>query len=354
MGLLQKAERVGRKADRELGLPPVVPDQVIPNQVAQGPLSLTSNSRVTGVGTYDPSLITGTNPWEITPAQTTQGQLDAILAKNSPIQQHANTAVLQGYNTRGLLNTGQALGNAQLAVIQSALPIATQDADVNSRSQYYNADTINKAAVQNQAANNQASQFGAGSKLTQSESELGRKQQTALQNSQQTFQSGENQADRALQVKQDAFRANVDAALADINNAAQGDRNQQQIYGNMSQEVIRQVAAINTDVNMDQQSKDYAINQLMQNYKAQVSLISAVGAVPDVSQLLDFGTPAPVAAPPVYTSTDINTWLAQHAGASDAQIAAAMRQYNISPAQMAAATGLTEAAIVSRMQAAGY
>ncbi len=301
-----------------------------------------------GVGTYNPALLTDATRWNITPEQTVQGQLSNIINQDSPLMQQARTEGLQLANQRGLLNSGMAVGSAQGSLYKTAVPIATSDADVNARSAGYNADEANKFTLTNQQAANQAAQFGAGSKLTQSESAADRALREKLQSSQQTWQSGENTADRALQVQQDLFQANVQASLADINNQAGFDKQSQQTYGNLSQELMRQMAAINADVNMNQQSKDYAINQLMQTYKANVSMLSAVGSVPDVSQLLTFEQPQ------TYTTTDIKNWLAAHPTASDAQIAAAMNQYNISAGQMASATGLTEAQVLERMKAAGY
>jgi DNA-binding transcriptional regulator YiaG len=52
------------------------------------------------------------------------------------------------------------------------------------------------------------------------------------------------------------------------------------------------------------------------------------------------------------SAAEINNWLQSNAGASDATIAAAMQQYGVSPAQMAAATGLTTTAVQSRYDAA--
>lgn len=52
------------------------------------------------------------------------------------------------------------------------------------------------------------------------------------------------------------------------------------------------------------------------------------------------------------TNEQINTWLQTNAGASDAEIAAAMGQYGVTPAQMAQATGLGQDVVQSRYDAA--
>ena len=63
--------------------------------------------------------------------------------------------------------------------------------------------------------------------------------------------------------------------------------------------------------------------------------------------------PAPAtAAPAKYSSADINNWLGQHAGASDLDIANAMKQYGVTPEQMATATGLQAADVTKRYNTA--
>ena len=52
------------------------------------------------------------------------------------------------------------------------------------------------------------------------------------------------------------------------------------------------------------------------------------------------------------TTQEIQNWLAANPGASDATIAAAMSQYGVTPAQMAAATGLDPASVQARYTAA--
>lgn len=52
------------------------------------------------------------------------------------------------------------------------------------------------------------------------------------------------------------------------------------------------------------------------------------------------------------TDQQIQQYLSERPGLSDAQIASAMQQFNVSPAQMAAATGVSEAEVQSRFEAA--
>lgn len=89
---------------------------------------------------------------ELKPEDTVEGRITNILKKDSPLLQDARTRSLQGMNTRGLINSSMALGEGEKAAMAAALPIASQDASSSL--------TVSR---DNQQANNQAMQFGAGS-----------------------------------------------------------------------------------------------------------------------------------------------------------------------------------------------
>ena len=60
----------------------------------------------------------------------------------------------------------------------------------------------------------------------------------------------------------------------------------------------------------------------------------------------------PTAVRQIYSTGDIQKWLAANPRATDAQIAQAMNKYNVSPSQMATATGLSLADVQNRYNAA--
>lgn len=74
--------------------------------------------------------------------QTVQGQLDTILSKDSPLMQKAKASGNQYANSRGLINSSMAAGAAQSAMMDYAMPIASQDAGTynNFASQKYGAE----------------------------------------------------------------------------------------------------------------------------------------------------------------------------------------------------------------------
>jgi len=83
-------------------------------------------------------------------AGTVAGQVDQITRADSPLLQAARTRASQVMNQRGTLNTSMAGQAGEQAVIETALPMAQQDAA-----------SINRRAEINQQAGNQALQLGA-------------------------------------------------------------------------------------------------------------------------------------------------------------------------------------------------
>jgi hypothetical protein len=127
-------------------------------------------------------------------------QLNSLLAQDSPYLQSARTRALQYAGGRGLLNSSMAAGAGETAAIDSALPIASQDASSFLTSQRDNAQ------AQNQFARD-ANQFGREGALSVF------KEGTALgrQRDQQTWQSGENATDRSWKSSENVLDRNFRA-----------------------------------------------------------------------------------------------------------------------------------------------
>jgi len=94
-------------------------------------------------------------------SQTVEGRITNLLKKDSPLLTDARTRAAQVANARGLINSSMAVGEGEKAVIQTAFPIASQDANA--------ALTV---AGRNQEAANQAGQFGAGAENVMRQQEL--------------------------------------------------------------------------------------------------------------------------------------------------------------------------------------
>ena len=100
--------------------------------------------------------------WNIDPAkQTVAGQLEGLIAKNSPLMQQAESSALQQMNRRGLLNSSMAVGAGQEAVIKQATPIAQADATAYQAQAKFNAEQQNQVSQFNANLTSEASKFGA-------------------------------------------------------------------------------------------------------------------------------------------------------------------------------------------------
>lgn len=164
----------------------------------------TKASDTTG-GTITPG--TGTTAAQFDPVQrqidaakeTTAGQLQTIMAEDSPLMQQARAQARQGMAARGLLNSSMAQGAGVAAMLEKATPIAAADA-----STYFN------QGLTNQQAANTGGQFNVGQQNTfglqkgaqtfsAEQAGLEREQQSKLQVAQQTFAGAQSALDRAQQ-----------------------------------------------------------------------------------------------------------------------------------------------------------
>jgi hypothetical protein len=225
--------------------------------------------------TYAPAKLDTPANWSITPNQTVSGQLDNVLGKDSLPMQRARSQGLELSNGRGLLNSTMAIGAAQDSLIGAALPIAQADATANLGVNRYNVDTANNFSTTNANAQTAANSFNT--------------QQTNATNQFNVGNEVNKQA--AAQLNTDKvtaanFEANVKASLEQIKNESSFNLQTQNSVGVMANDFMKSMQQINQDTNMDQQSKDYSINQLFGAFKSSVSLISAVGSIPNVATLL--------------------------------------------------------------------
>lgn len=101
---------------------------------------------------------------------TVEGRMEGLLSKDSSYRQRAETGARQEAERRGLLNTSLAATAGQTAAIESALPIAQQDA-----AQAYGAERQEAGFGQETAT--QAAGFGQETE----QARLEREQETAMQ-----------------------------------------------------------------------------------------------------------------------------------------------------------------------------
>lgn len=137
----------------------------------KSPTDTASTTAPTGlIGTprsYTPE--TATTPagtWTPTADQTVAGNVDQIIAADSPLMQRAATRADQQMNKRGLINSSMAIGAGQTAVMDAALPIAQQDAQTRAQAAQYGAQSKNQLQLAGQEATNRAAEYGANAQNT--------------------------------------------------------------------------------------------------------------------------------------------------------------------------------------------
>lgn len=119
------------------------PNQLPDPQTTQAPATGMIASAVPSQPAQAQVYSTAPVKWDNTKDQTTAGQLEGLIKEDSPLMQQARTNALQGMNSRGLLNSSMAVGAAQGAVMDKAIPIANADATQASNVTQYNATQTN-------------------------------------------------------------------------------------------------------------------------------------------------------------------------------------------------------------------
>lgn len=117
---------------------------------------------ILGTPGYTAAQLGTPEKWNVDKNQTVAGQIEGIIAADSPLQQLDVTRAKQQQNENGTLNSSMAIQAAQAARYNSALPIAQADAALQGRAAAYNADTANQFAGKNVDATNAALSTTAG------------------------------------------------------------------------------------------------------------------------------------------------------------------------------------------------
>ena len=166
----------------------------------------------------------------VSPDETVSGQMDKILASNSPLLQRAKTRAAQAANSRGLLNSSMGVQAGEEAVLTTAMPMAQQDAATYNKQGLTNQAAANQFGLSNQNFQQQTGK-GAYTDTTNPGGLLGANlsNQLKLQTAQNTFATGEKALDRAqqtsMQTGQNTF-ASGEAALGRAQQTALHDDQQ--------------------------------------------------------------------------------------------------------------------------------
>lgn len=336
-------------------------------EVDQGLLAQQMPAAPTVTGTsYAPSTMTPTTTtgqgytaaqadvadWNVDSNQTVQGQVQGIIAANSPLMQQAQTRARQQAAGLGLLNSSMAVGAGQSALYDAALPMAQADAATYANAARTNAGERNTTNRFNTGALNQASEFTAGAANTANLANMDAQNQAAQFNTAQQNAAAQFEADtgfRSQLANQDAgvktaltqydgqlkaMLANADAAtrvqlqemdgairtnLANIEAKYQKEMQASQSMAQSYQAMIDSITRIMTDQKLKADGKQAAIDQITQMYSDTLQLQQDIGGL-ELGSLLapsEFipgaaPAPAPAAAAPApatnYNGSPVIDW----------------------------------------------
>lgn len=153
--------------------------------------------------------------------ETASGQVDSILAKDSPLMQRARTIATQGMAQRGLVNSSMAQGAGTAAMIDRATPIAQQDAATYSNRAIANQEAANTANQFNVGQNNQFFQQASQQEFQGSQAQTDRAQQAFMQDDQQSFLTSQSALDRKQQTDVLSAQQTFQSAQAALDRAQQ-------------------------------------------------------------------------------------------------------------------------------------
>jgi hypothetical protein len=245
------------------------------------------------------------------------GRVNSITNSASPLMQAARTRAAQASSNRGLLNSSLGVQAGEQAVIETATPIASADAQLFQQQSLTNQQARNTANQQN--ANNNIAANTRGLELDVNQGQFSQNlgeqaRQFDVSGSRQQAQFDASRADNArmfdaeLGQKAEQFKLTQNQTMAlakmDVNskiqlaeieakykNEIQGSANISNAWGT----TMQGIAAIQTDPNLDEATKAALINNNLQSFQSYSNFWRKLtGGAIDVSDLLSFGVePAP-------------------------------------------------------------
>lgn len=223
--------------------------------------------------------------------QTVEGRLAGLTDPNSQINARAIAQSQQEASKRGLINSSIAGSAAQAAVLDRALPVAQQDAQMYSN-----------VALSNAAAENTASQFNTSAV-----------NQLSLQNNananQQTLQDKNNSSAQAVA----QLNSNTQLALGSLDAKTKTDlqnivsKNSQLLQANTSaanatSQLMASIAQVQANDKLDAEAKQTAVNNLINVMNESLRTFNDIaGAGLDLTKYFQQQSIAPAAPVPAPT-----------------------------------------------------
>lgn len=225
--------------------------------------------------TYDAAQLKDPAQWAVDNNQTAQGQLNNIIAADSPLMQQAATRGLSQASSRGLLNSSMAVGAAQDSVLAAATPLAQFDAAQFGNAAKFNTENKNTFAVKNNESTNTSRQFNTSSLNHASDFNAAASNQASLANS-------ENQFKQAMNTQNIASNESMQSAQLASNEALQSMKlasDAQLQAGRLAAEQALQEGRITSEQFMQQQSIGSQYGLAEQGFGFETSKINQQGSI---------------------------------------------------------------------------
>jgi hypothetical protein len=249
------------------------------------------------------------NQWDVADNQTVRGQINSVIAEDSPLMQQAATAAKQAAGQKGLINSSMAVQAGQAALYDKAMPIAQADAQTYGQAAKSNQDAKNSFEQFNANAKNTEGQFNAGAKNTLQSQQLDLQAKTALTNAgavndaaardaQLASQQGIAKFDGALKVamqnadaagklQYQQIDANVRTTMANIEAAYKNQMQTSQSMAGSYQSLIDNITRIMQDKDMGAAAKQAAIDNQTTLYNNTLQMQSQLSGL-ELGSLLSF------------------------------------------------------------------
>jgi len=265
------------------------------------------------VATYNPTKQT------VSPESLASNQLSAITATGSQLTDQAKAQAQAAANRRGLLNSSIAAEAGQQAVLNTALPLAQQNASTYANADTANAQYSNAAPQFNAAAQNTANLAGQQASLSQRLAEIQASTTMSVADKQIAAQKAIADSENANKMQLQQLQSDTQKALANMDTdsktkLAQIDADNRQLLqtnisaANIYAQYAQAVSQILQSKDMDAAAKQAAVDNQLAIMQQTLKAIGQVSGL-DLSKYLQSAgsingaPPATVNSNPDYQGT---------------------------------------------------
>jgi len=217
----------------------------------------------------------GVTNWNVTPDQTVEGRMAGLMQQGNPLLERARTQALQGANERGILNSTMAAEAGTAALLDQARQIAGQDAATFAQSGQFNANAANQMADAN-----------ATRSLSWSNAEADRALERAKVEYNGTLQRDLAKFDAQTRKELAVLDGDIRKQLAEVEAKFKTQMQNSQSASALYSDTVKSIATIMTDPKLDSGAKQNLINQLIGTTQQGLTLLSKIGSVDGLDEIL--------------------------------------------------------------------